>query len=262
MENIIEIKDLTFSYKDKLIFDKLNLEIKEGTFTTIIGPNDSGKTTLANLLLGIIKTDSHIRLNKKDPKFINIDKIGYIPNNINDSLIMDTVVDEIMLNNKKIDNKELDSLLEEFNLQDKKLDNPKNLSSGEQQLIYIISSLLKKPKIIICDEAFCYLDNLVKDRTLKILKKLCNEKGITIINITNDFEEALYGDYIAILADKKIIINDKKEVIICNEKLFKKLKMKMPFMAELSLKLGYYGLINSTETDMDRMINKLWKSKI
>lgn len=259
MEDIIKIKDLTFSYKDKLIFDKLNLEIKQGTFTTIIGSNDSGKSTLIKILLGVIKTESDIRINKKDIKYINRDKIGYIPNNINDSIIMDTVIDEIMLNNTKVDNKELDKLLEEFNLQERKYENPKNLSEGEQQLIYIIATLLKNPKIIICDEAFTNLDNLVKDKILKILKKLCDEQGITIINVTNEIEDILYGEYIAILSDHKIVINDNKEIILNNEKLFKKLKMKMPFMMELSLKLNYYGLMNNTETDMNRMINKLWK---
>ena len=259
MENIIEIKDLKFSYKNNAVFDNLDLEIKKGTFTTIIGPNNSGKTTLVKILLGIIKTDSYVKINKKDIKYIERDKIGYIPNNINDSLIMDTVIDEIMLNNNKVDNKKLEQLLKEFNLEDKKLENPKNLSSGEQQLIYIISSLLKNPKIIICDEAFSMLDNLAKDKMLKILKKLCNEKGITIINVTNDIEDILYGEYIVVLSDNKILINDKKEAIINNEKIFKKLNQKMPFMVELSLKLSYYGLLTNIETDMNRMINKLWK---
>lgn len=259
MENIIEIKNLNFSYKNKLIFDKLNLEIKKGTFTTIIGSNNSGKTTLVKILLGIIKTDSDIKIDKKNVKEFDKDKVGYIPNNISDSIIMDTVLDEIKLNNNKINNKELDRLLNEFNLLEKKYENPKNLSSGEQQILYIISSLLKNPKIIICDEAFSMLDNLVKDKLLKILKKLCREKGITIINVTNDIEEILYGEYVIVLSDKKILFNEKKETIIENEKLLKKLKFKTPFMVELSLKLGYYGLINNIDTDMDRMINKLWK---
>ena len=261
MENIIEIKDLTYSYKDKLIFDKLNFEIKRGTYTTIIGSNNSGKSTLVKILLGIIKTEADIKINNKDINKIEKNIIGYIPDNINDSIIMDTIIDEITLNDK-VDNKLLNKLLDEFNLKDRKYDKPKNLSNGEQQLIYIISSLVRKPKIIICDEAFTNLDNLVKDKILKTLKKLSFEKGITIINVTNDTEDILYGDNVVIISDKKIIINDKKESILNDEKLFKKLHLKMPFMAELSIKLGYYGLLNNIETDMNRMINRLWKSKM
>ena len=206
-----------------------------------------------------IKTDNHIRIDKKDPKFVNKDMIGYIPSNIKDSIIMDTVIDEIMLNNDKVDNEELDKLLEELGLLDKKLENPKNLSGGEQQLMCIASCLIKHPKIIICDNAFSMLDNLIKDKLLKDLKRLSKENNITVINITADTEDILYGDNLIIIANNKLILNDKKEIIYNNEQLFKKLKIKMPFMVELSLKLKYYNLLNNTEIDMNRMINKLWK---
>lgn len=259
MENIIEIKDLTFSYHDKLIFDKLNLEIKQGTFTTIIGSNDSGKSTLIKIVLGLIKTDSNITIDGKNIKYFDKNKIGFIPDNINDSIIMDTVIDEIMLNNDKINNDELDKLLKEFNLYEKKNENPKNLSDGEQQLMYLISYLLKKPSIIICDGSFNSVCSLMKDNILKKLKRLCNEKKITIINVTNDSEDILYGDYVVILYNNKVIFNDKKEILLNNEKLFRKVKLKVPFMSDVSLKLCYYGLLNNIETDMGRMINKLWK---
>lgn len=251
MENIIEIKNLTFKYNENLIFDELNLEIKKASFTNIIGPNDSGKSTLAKILLGIIKVNGDIKILDKD-------SICYIPNNINDSIIMDTVLDEIMLNNN-VDNEELDDLLREFNLYDKKLENPKNLSGGEQQLMYIASSLLKKTNVIICDDAFSMLDNLVKDKILKQLKKLSKEKNLTIINFTNDTEDILYGDYVAVIANNKIVFNSKKEEIFNNEQLFKKLNLKIPFMVELSQKLRYYNLLNNIEIDMNRMVNKLWK---
>ena len=57
MDNIIEINNLCFNYKDKIVFDKFNLNIERGSFTTIIGENDSGKTTLVKILTGILKYD-------------------------------------------------------------------------------------------------------------------------------------------------------------------------------------------------------------
>ena len=254
MENIIEVKNLTY----KNIFENIDLEIKKSSYTTILDV-DSDITLLLKIILGYIKTDNHIRIDKKDPKFVNKDMIGYIPSNIKDSIIMDTVIDEIMLNNDKVDNEELDKLLEELGLLDKKLENPKNLSGGEQQLMCIASCLIKHPKIIICDNAFSMLDNLIKDKLLKDLKRLSKENNITVINITADTEDILYGDNLIIIANNKLILNDKKEIIYNNEQLFKKLKIKMPFMVELSLKLKYYNLLNNTEIDMNRMINKLWK---
>ena len=67
MKNIIEIKDLSFGYKDKLI-DNLSLVIEEGQFITLMGPSNSGKTTLANILYGNIDTKSFIKINGE---FIN-----------------------------------------------------------------------------------------------------------------------------------------------------------------------------------------------
>lgn len=259
MENIIEIKNLTYHQNNQLIFDNLELDIKKSTFTTILTTNNSNISLLLKIMLGYIKTDASIKIDKKDITNINKDIIGYIPNNIKDSIIMDTVIDEIMLNNNKVNNKELDELLEEFGLLDKKLENPKNLSGGEQQLMYIASCLIKHPKIIICDNAFSNVDNLLKDKILKKLKRLSKEQNISIINITNDTEDILYGDNLVIISDNKIILNDKKEIIYNNEQLFKSLNLKMPFMVELSLKLKYYNLLNNTEIDMNRMINKLWK---
>lgn len=259
MENIIELKDLTYHHKNKLIFDNLELEINKGVFTTILDINDSNTSLLLKIILGYIKTDASIKIDKKDINNYDKNIISYIPNNVKDSIIMDTVIDEIMLNNDKVDNKELDKLLEELGLLNKILENPKNLSGGEQQLMYIASCLIKHPKLIICDNSFSMLDNFIKDKLLKKLKKLSKEKNISIINITNDTEDILYGDNLVIISNNKIILNDKKEVIYNNEKLFKSLNIKMPFMVELSLKLKYYNLLNNTEIDMNRMINKLWK---
>lgn len=262
MDNIIEINNLNFKYNDNIIFEDLNLSIKKSSFTTIIGKNNSGKSTLSKIILGIIKTDSnikidHLNLNNNIKKIRN--NIGYIPSNVSDSFLMDTVYDEIIFSNKIYNKKELNLLINEYNLNNLLDKNPRTLSGGEGELVYLISILLRKPKLIIIDEAFSMLDNLVKDKVLKSLKKLSKEENITIVNITNDTEDTVYGDYIAIIDNKKIIVNDKKEEILSNEKLFKNLDLKLPFMAELSIKLKYYDLINNLELDMNKMVNKLWK---
>ena len=263
MDNIIEINNLTFSYMDKVIFNKLNLNIKKGTFTTIIGENDSGKTTLVKILTGILKYDGNIKINnlkleKKDIKEIrNI--IGYIPYDITDSILADTVLEELNLSNNKLTKDEFEKLIEEFELKNLLNRDPRSLRGGEKQLMSIASQLVKKPQILILDDAFQMISNLTTDKILKILKKYHKITNMTIINVTNDTEQIIYGDMLAILSNGKIIVNDLKENIITNEKLFKSLNLKLPFMADLSLKLKYYNLINKLELDMDKMVNKLWK---
>jgi len=261
MKKVVQIKNLDYKYDNLVIFEGLNLEIERSTFLNIIGKNDVGKTTLSKIILGLINVDADIKIDGTILNTTNKEKIRnqicYIPNNIKDSIIMDTVEEEIYLNNN--DNNELKKIIKEYNFESKLKDDPKTLSGGEQQIMYLISSLAKHPKIIICDEAFTMLDNLVKDKILKTLKKLSKEKQITIINFTNDSEDLMYGDEIAIIHNHKILIHDKKEIVLKNEEIFNKLNIKLPFMIELSNKLKFYNLIDNTMIDMDRMINKIWK---
>jgi len=263
MDNIIKINDLNFKYKDKIIFEDLNLNIKRNTFTTIIGSNNCGKSTLCKIILGIIKTDSEIMIDDINLNDKNIKKIrkviGYIPNNISDSIIMDTVEEEIISSVSKYKKQDLEELINKFNFSHLLKRNPKTLSGGEQQLMCIISNLLKHPKILIFDKSFSMLDNLIKDKILKMMKKISKEENITIINFTNDTEDVVYGDNIVIIDNNKILINEKKEILLNDEKLFKSLNLKLPFMADLSKKLSYYNLVNTLELDMTRMVNKIWK---
>ena len=97
MKNIIEIEGLNYKYKKTSVFEELTLNIEENTFTTIIGPNASGKTTLVKLLLGLIKGNSIIMcdslpITKENLKILR-KEIGYITNE--DAFINETVMDEI-----------------------------------------------------------------------------------------------------------------------------------------------------------------------
>lgn len=263
MKDIIEIEGLTFKYNNKLIFDKLNLNIIRNKFTTIIGPNNCGKGILSKILLGIIKADANIKIDNLELNQHNVknirNMIGYIPNSIENVMLMDTVLDEILMFNDKIDNNKLENLLKYFEIEDILNVNPKHLSDGQKQLIYIISQIASNPKIIMLNKSLTLLDNLTKEKVLNLLKKICVENKITIINITNDTDEIIYSDYVVVINDGKVLINGLKEEVIDNEKLFKKLNLKIPFMVELYQKLKYYGLINKLELNMDKMVNKLWK---
>ena len=268
MKNIIEIIDLNFNYKDKNIFNKFNLNIKNKSFTTIIGSNGCGKTTLTKILLGVIKTDADIFIDNMKVNNENIasirSEIGYMFENPNDGLIMDTVKEELFfsLQQKKLTKNIKNEILEvakQLGIEEILNENPKNLSGGEKQLVSLAITLLANPKIIILDEAFTMIDNVLKDSIFKILKKLNQEKGITIINITHDIEESLYGKEIIIIDDGKVLIQGLKEEILIQEKILKKINLNIPFMVDLSLKLKYYNLIDKLELDMDKLVNKLWK---
>ncbi|MCM1370289.1 MAG: ATP-binding cassette domain-containing protein [Clostridium sp.] len=233
----IKISDLTFGY-DETLFENLNLEIKLGTVNTLVGPNKSGKTTLAKILAGIIKTDS-VYFNGELIKNKELQKnVIYISNST------------------KIEKKDIKKLKklefsEYFNINDilqKKYFNKEDIST-----LLIIKSLLTNPKILIIDNIL-HLVN-IKDDVLKYAK----DNKITLINITNDMEESLLGDNIIILNNKKIILNSKATTVLKKEKKLNENKLTLPFMIDLSNKLKFYDLIKTDILDMNEMVDVLWK---
>lgn len=247
--NMIEIQDLTYKYEktnQNELFHKLSLTLKKGSFTTIVGPIGSGKTTLIKILLGQIKVDAKITIDNIPVTEKNIEqiqqKIGLVsqfPNEFYELPNTQTIAGQL----------EIEYLLKS---------DTKHLSSGEKQLLSFLEVLENKPQIIILDEAFTLIDEQKKKQIFNILKQL-NKQGITIINFTNDLEESLYGNDIILLQNGTIILNGPKEQILKEEKTLKKAGLELPFLADLSIRLMYYGVLDHIILDMDEMVNTIWK---
>ncbi len=267
--DILKIQDLSFKYNDNKIFDKFNLNIKKGAWTTIIGPNGSGKSTLIKIIVGLLEADGKIFINDVILTKDNVKKIrqfvGVIFEHPDSTFVAETVMDEMAfaLENLEKDKEyirkkvlEVSNYLNITNLLEK---NPFSLSGGQRQLVALASVLVLEPKILILDEAINRIDYLDRENILNILLKLKEEKGITIINITHDIEESIYGDDVILIDSGKIVLNGSKELVFKEDKIFNSIGIDIPFMAELSLKLMYYGLVEEFVFDMDEMVEKLWR---
>ena len=269
MDNIITIKNLCFNYDDKVIFSNFNLDIEKGNFVHIVGPNGSGKSTLVKILVGLLEFSGNIniyRMNLCADNLMDIRKnIGFVFENPDDVFVAETVLDEIVfpLENlrysRKQMQKKLDSILTLIPVSHLLDKNPRYLSGGEKQLVSLACALILDPKILILDEAFTMVDGIEKRKLLKLLKKICNDKKTTIINITHDMEETTYGDKIVVLNKGKIVFNDSKLEVYKNEKELKRIGLELPFMVDLSNRLSYYGLIDKVILDMNAMVRHLWK---
>ena len=263
---MIKINHLNYEYKNKVIFNDINLLINKGEFLFIIGPSGSGKTTLIKILSGLIEGNFDIKINNLDLNNIteirkNMSVILENPNNI---FLAETVYDELAfrLENLGINKKEIDIEVKRIS-KDLKIDNllemtPNNLSGGEKELVAIASGLVGNPEIVILDECMSMIDGITKEYIFKYLKKLNRTNKTTIICTTQEMNDILYGKRVVILNDKKIILDSKLKKSF-NEKIFKQASLELPFMVSLSNKLSYYGLVDETITDMNKMVNKLWK---
>lgn len=269
MDNIIIIKDLIFKYDNKFIFNRFSLDIKDGSWTTLVGPNGGGKSTLVKILLGLLKTESYINIDKDILSYENIrqirSKIGIVFENPDNCFVAETVMDEIAFSlenleySKKEIRKKIMEVSEYLGIVDCLEKDPHMLSGGQKQMVLLASALALDPKILILDEALTRIDNNDKVQVLKTLKKIYQDKKMTIINVTHDMEEAVYGDDIIVIDEGKLILKGPKELILKEEKIFRELGLELPFMAQLSIKLQYYDLIDDMILDMDELVNKLWK---
>lgn len=268
MNNIIKMKNVNFKYGEKEIFKNLNLNIKEGSFISIIGPNGSGKSTLMKLIVGLYKAEGEIKVDNitmGQDTFKEIrSKIGIVFENPDNQFVAETVMDEIAfaLENMNYEKKEIRSRVREVG---KLLDiesimekEPHSLSGGQKELVSLASALAIKPRILILDEALDMIDNNRRNDVLKVLTDL-NKDGMTIINITHNSEELLYGSDIIVINSGVIQDQGSTKELLRKEKLFKNNGLELPFVVDLSYKLKYYGLVDDIVLDIDELVNKIWK---
>lgn len=269
MDAMIKVRDLSYVLNEKIILNSFHFTVKRGSWVTLLGPVGSGKSTLIKFLTGLLPSNKEIEMNGILVEPQNLREIrmliGVVFENPNHQLIGETVMENIAfpLENLEYDRDIILTMIDEISkkLQIKNLLNrtTESLSGGEKQLVALASVLVKNPRILILDEAFTMLDEMEKNKILKILKRFNQKEGMTILNVTQDIEESIYGDEIAIIKKGKLLMQGAKESIYAHDKELKTLGFELPFMAKLSQKLKYYHLLDKTVYDMDEMVDLLWK---
>ncbi|MCI5678025.1 MAG: ATP-binding cassette domain-containing protein [Candidatus Faecisoma sp.] len=266
--DVIVIEHLNFKYNKKQIFEDFNLTIKDKSFATILGVNGSGKSTLAKILLGLLKFDGYIKvadlmLSKTNVREIR-KKIGIVFSNPDNQFIAESVRDDIAftLENMGYSEKQIETkvknIAKKLGISDILTLNPSMLNNSQKQIVALASALVHNPDILILDEALEEIDSIKRKEILILLQQL-NKEGLTILNITHDVNEAMYGSEIIIIDKGKVLIQGKNEDVYKEEKIFKKLGFELPFMVELSNRLMFYDLIKKPIYDMEKMVNTLWK---
>lgn len=266
--NMVDIQNLNFGYKD-LLFKNFNLKIRKGSFTTILGSNGSGKSTLVKIILGIYKTGADILIDDVALTDLTVKSIrtwvGVAFTNPDTQIVAETVKDEIAfpLENINKDNESIEKSINEIAKKlglERILDKSIHLLSFEEKSkVALASALVNNPKLLILDGTLQSLDMFTRKKILNFLKELNEKDGITIINVTNDVEECLYGTDIVILNNGKLIINDSTENVLNNEKILKRHGLVLPFVAQLSNKLKFYNLTSKTYLNMDELVDDLWE---
>lgn len=213
----ITLKNVSFRYGNRaLVLDNLNATIRQGESTAIVGPSGCGKTTITKLLLGFYTSEAgKICINGQDVNSMDLEdlrrNVAYVPQNV--TMFSDTLRNNLMLgNDREISNAEIEAVLEAigcdfvnempFGLNTMLEENGSNLSGGQRQRLAIAQALLRKPRILVLDEATSSLDTMSERKLQEVLKAIPNMTVITVAHRLNSIRDC---DHILVLNNGTLV---------------------------------------------------------
>lgn len=222
----LEVKDLNKGFGDKTnrieVLKNLSLNVEKGEFCVLLGPSGSGKSTLLNILGGIDYPDGgEVKINGEKMNSLNSKKItmfrrnhlGYVfqmYNLIPDLTVRENIEVGAYLSKKPLN---LDELIETLGLKEHQDKLPSQLSGGQQQRTSIGRAIIKNPDILLCDEPTGALDYNTSKEILKLIEKVNQKYGSTVIMVTHNDAIKYMADRVVRLRDGQILknyLNDKK----------------------------------------------------
>ena len=214
-ERVLSIQRLSTSLDDRPILKDINIDICRGEILVLMGLNGAGKTTLLRSILKLIPSTGTAILTGVDMNNMHfsdiIQKIAYLPQNPNDLLFAESVIDELKItlknHNIEANDTDLSAFLDNFGLTDKAHRYPRDLSVGERQRTALAAITVQNPAIIFMDEPTRGLDYQGK-QALSVLFHQWRKQGKALLIVTHDVEFAAHlADRVVILAEGKIIFD-------------------------------------------------------
>ena len=242
---ILEVKDLNFSYEEEgKTIDNVSFSVEEGSYTTIVGHNGSGKSTIAKLIMGLLESASGtitivgIALNNENLAKIR-SRIGIVFQNPDNQFIGATVRDDIAfgLENHCVEPSMMDEIIDTnaalVKMSDFMDQEPTHLSGGQKQRVAIAGVLAMKPKCIVLDEPTAMLDPQGRADIMRILHELHEKQHITIILITHHMDEAVQAQRVAVLDGGHLVMDGTPREIFTQTKRLRALGLEAPQSIEL-----------------------------
>ena len=229
INSIIEFENVSLAYGNRLILDNINFKINEGQIFGMLGPNGVGKSTIFNLITGLINPkNGKIKIANEDatkyPIYLRTKRfhVGYVPQYggyFNDLTLLDNLkaISEIVIENKSSRKEKINYLISKFELDNLKDIKAKFLSGGQKKKLVIALSLLSSPKVLLLDECFAALDVMTIKMLQEIIVNLQQENKITICICDHQARDLLACvDVAMILSNGKIIAQDTPSNLVKN----------------------------------------------
>jgi len=268
---IIQFKNVKFAYPtrpEKEIFTKLNLSVKHGETLALVGPSGQGKSTIVALLERFYNPNSgSVLVNGVNLQNLNVlwwhSQVGLVSQ---EPVMFDLTIGENIafgMGMKNVTQKQIEQAAKEANCHDFIMEFPDGyntkvtsglVSGGQKQRICIARALLRKPKILLLDEATASLDSQSEKLVQESIDKITSQEGLTTILIAHRLSSIQKADRIAVIADGKV-----KEIGTYEELMA---KPKGHFRRLQAMQFGYADCTAKTKTKKDKKKKKKQKDKI
>lgn len=224
----LEVKNLSFGYKNKNILKDVNLRFQP-MITALIGPNGAGKSTIIKCISGIEKPKGELffdgkKIQRSYKEFYS-DIISYLPQSSSGNISI-TVLEAVLLGmintlSIKVSDEQLDKvrdILCDLGIQDLAEKKLNELSGGQRQIVFLAQAIIKEPKILILDEPLNNLDIHYQFEILNLISRLSDERELITIIVMHDLNMAAkYAKRVVLINEGEVLTNDKPDKVLTTE---------------------------------------------
>lgn len=277
MKPIIEINNVSYKYQEddlRPALKDVSLKVYPGEWLAIIGHNGSGKSTLAKTINGLISVDTgEVRVSDllmTDENVWNIrKKIGMVFQNPDNQFVGSTVEDDVAfgLENQGVPREVMlhivKEALEKVRMSDFFDKEPVRLSGGQKQRVAIAGVVALSPDVIILDEATSMLDPKGRIEVISTIKKIKEEKNLTVISITHDIDEAANATRVLVMKAGEVYREGLPEEIFSAGADLINMGLDLPFPEKLKIEMTKAGMVVPADyTSEEGMVDWLWTSAL
>lgn len=213
-KEIVKLENISFSFGNRKVLENINISINQGEIAGLLGPNGVGKSTIFNLITGLIKPNyGSIKIETKTvndyPIYLRSKKfkIGYVPQYggyFHDLTLQENLkaISEITVANKNQRDERINFLIAKFELDAVRNVKAKHLSGGMKKRLVIALALLGEPKILLLDEPFAALDVMTIKKLQRIIVELQSDYNISVILCDHQARDLL------LCVDKAFVISN------------------------------------------------------
>nr|WP_239583654.1 energy-coupling factor ABC transporter ATP-binding protein [Metabacillus iocasae] len=269
----MSVKELSFRYQEDspYVLNGVSFDVYKGEWLAIAGHNGSGKSTLAKILNGLLlPAHGEVSIQGKhlsEETIWDIRKeIGMVFQNPDNQFVGSTVQDDVAfgLENNGVSVEEMRQRIPEaiklVNMEEFIEQEPHHLSGGQKQRVAIAGIIAAQPSIIVLDEATSMLDPSGRMEVLQTVRKLQEDKKITIISITHDLNEVAMADRVIVMNGGRVFAEGTPEEVFQLGPKLSDIGLDLPFAVKLSETLKNKGIaMSKIHLTNEDLVDELWK---